>query len=60
MSDGLVRIKKHGEPSLRVHETAVAQHIKLGWHHDPESEDELLESATQPEKKDSGDSKPKK
>lgn len=47
-ANGLVRIKKHGEPSLRVHETAVAQHLKLGWQHDPESEEELLEAATQP------------
>lgn len=27
----LVLIKKHGQPALRIHESALDEHIKLGW-----------------------------
>lgn len=27
----LILIKKHGQPALRIHESALDEHIKLGW-----------------------------
>ncbi len=31
--NNLIHISKPGEPKLKIHADALAQHIKLGWQH---------------------------